>query len=127
MALFPGSSKGGGKGVGFPDVCKTPAPPAPFAPIPYPNSQYQANLQKANRVDAQAAAGNKKAQKKQMQAIASYNKAAGSNEAGTLKGVVSHVKSAGQAVRAGYVLHKGAVGAPTKGEINAIKMTTTRD
>jgi hypothetical protein len=23
--------------AGFPDVCKTPAPPAPFAPIPYPN------------------------------------------------------------------------------------------
>src|SRR5215471_3628007 len=21
----------------FPDVCKTPAPPAPFVPIPYPN------------------------------------------------------------------------------------------
>jgi hypothetical protein len=23
--------------MGFPDVCKTPAPPAPFVPIPYPN------------------------------------------------------------------------------------------
>lgn len=23
--------------TGFPDVCKTPAPPAPFVPIPYPN------------------------------------------------------------------------------------------
>jgi hypothetical protein len=23
--------------MGMPDVCKTPAPPAPFAPIPYPN------------------------------------------------------------------------------------------
>ena len=22
--------------IGFPDVCKTPAPPAPFVPIPYP-------------------------------------------------------------------------------------------
>jgi hypothetical protein len=26
-----------GIGMAFPDVCKTPAPPAPFAPIPYPN------------------------------------------------------------------------------------------
>ncbi len=26
-----------GISVAFPDVCKTPAPPAPFAPIPYPN------------------------------------------------------------------------------------------
>lgn len=26
-----------GVSVAFPDVCKTPAPPAPFVPIPYPN------------------------------------------------------------------------------------------
>jgi hypothetical protein len=26
-----------GISVAFPDVCKTPAPPAPFVPIPYPN------------------------------------------------------------------------------------------
>ena len=26
----------GGGGFGFPSVCKTPAPPAPFVPIPYP-------------------------------------------------------------------------------------------
>ena len=35
--MFPASTKGGGQAFGFPDVCKTPAPPAPFAPIPYPN------------------------------------------------------------------------------------------
>lgn len=35
--MFPASTKGGGQCMGFPDVCKTPAPPAPFAPIPYPN------------------------------------------------------------------------------------------
>lgn len=27
----------GGKSPAFPDVCKTPAPPAPPIPIPYPN------------------------------------------------------------------------------------------
>jgi hypothetical protein len=27
----------GGVSIAFPDVCKTPAPPAPFVPIPYPN------------------------------------------------------------------------------------------
>lgn len=27
----------GGMSLVFPDVCKTPAPPAPFVPIPYPN------------------------------------------------------------------------------------------
>ncbi len=39
--MFPGSSKGGGQcaaGGGAPiDVCKIPAPPAPFAPSPFPN------------------------------------------------------------------------------------------
>ena len=39
--MFPGSSKGGGMaaaGGGAPiDVCKVPAPPAPFAPAPFPN------------------------------------------------------------------------------------------
>jgi hypothetical protein len=35
--MFPATTKGGGQCAGFPDVCKTPAPPAPFAPIPYPN------------------------------------------------------------------------------------------
>ena len=34
---FPAASKGGGMAVGFPDVCKIPAPPAPFAPVPFPN------------------------------------------------------------------------------------------
>jgi len=27
-----------GMSIVFPDVCKTPAPPAPFVPIPYPNT-----------------------------------------------------------------------------------------
>jgi hypothetical protein len=38
MAYFPQASKGGGKCVGFPDVCKVPAPPAPApVPTPFPN------------------------------------------------------------------------------------------
>lgn len=35
--MFPGSTKLGGQAMGTPDVCKTPAPPAPPVPIPYPN------------------------------------------------------------------------------------------
>ena len=31
------TSTGGLAVVGFPDVCKLPAPPAPFVPIPYPS------------------------------------------------------------------------------------------
>jgi hypothetical protein len=34
---MPASTKGGGVANAFPDVCKTPAPPAPPIPIPYPN------------------------------------------------------------------------------------------
>ncbi len=36
-AIFPASTKGGGQCFAFPDVCLTPAPPAPPVPIPYPN------------------------------------------------------------------------------------------
>ena len=35
--LLPCSSKMGGLVMGMPDVCLTPAPPAPPVPVPYPN------------------------------------------------------------------------------------------
>jgi len=36
--MFPATTNGGGQAMGFPDVCKTPAPPAPSPiPLPYPN------------------------------------------------------------------------------------------
>lgn len=35
--MFGVSTKGGGMSQAMPDVCKTPAPPAPPIPIPYPN------------------------------------------------------------------------------------------
>lgn len=35
--MFPASTKGGGMCFAMPDVCLTPAPPAPPVPIPYPN------------------------------------------------------------------------------------------
>ena len=37
-AIFPASTKGGGSCFAMPDVCLTPAPPAPPVPIPYPNT-----------------------------------------------------------------------------------------
>lgn len=105
--MFPASTKGGGTSISFPDVCKTPAPPAPFVPIPYPNSQYQKNLKKASKVDAQAKAGNRKAIKLRNEAISNLKQSMG-DEAGTLKGVVS----AFTAVQIGYTLHKSGVGKP---------------
>ena len=35
--MLPASTMAGGQCFAFPDVCKTPAPPAPFVPVPYPN------------------------------------------------------------------------------------------
>lgn len=35
--LMPAATKMGGNVLAVPDVCKTPAPPAPPIPIPYPN------------------------------------------------------------------------------------------
>jgi hypothetical protein len=35
--IFPMATAKGGISVCFPDVCKIPAPPAPFVPAPYPN------------------------------------------------------------------------------------------
>jgi hypothetical protein len=34
------AKQGGGATIGFPDVCKVPAP---FVPVPYPNVQFQEN------------------------------------------------------------------------------------
>src|SRR5688500_7350281 len=36
-AIFPMSCKASGQAFAMPDVCLTPAPPAPPVPIPYPN------------------------------------------------------------------------------------------
>lgn len=36
--MMPASTKAGGVYFAFPDVCLTPAPPAPPVPVPYPNT-----------------------------------------------------------------------------------------
>ena len=36
--MFPATTNGAGECMAFPDVCKTPAPPLPPIPIPYPNN-----------------------------------------------------------------------------------------
>lgn len=35
--------------IAFPDVCKTPAPPAPFVPIPYPNIAKSSDTSKGSK------------------------------------------------------------------------------
>ena len=71
----------GGMSIAFPDVCKTPAPPAPFVPIPYPNIGKASDTSK----------GPKKVKtdgKMPMTKGAKYSRSMG-DEAGTLKGIIS--------------------------------------
>ncbi len=119
--MFPASTKGGGTAIAFPDVCKTPAPPAPFVPTPYPNTDLQKNLRKAGKVDAAAARGSKKAKKQQKAAIKSLAKAVG-DEAGVLKGVMSNVTTATKAVRIGYSMSVNGIGRPTASSATSIPM-----
>ena len=118
MSKFPNDKgKGGGMSPAFPDVCKTPAPPAPFVPVPYPNADYQKNLAKAQKVDALASKGDKKAKKLQAKAIQNLSQSVG-DEAGTLKGVVN----ASTAVKMGYTLSKNGIGKPLEGKGTAMEM-----
>ena len=38
-----------GTSIAFPDVCQTPAPPAPFVPIPYPNIAMSSDTAKGSK------------------------------------------------------------------------------
>ncbi|MBK8256854.1 MAG: DUF4150 domain-containing protein [Polyangiaceae bacterium] len=40
--MLPASTKAGGTCFAMPDVCLTPAPPAPPVPVPYPNTAQMA-------------------------------------------------------------------------------------
>ena len=73
----------GGMSMVFPDVCKTPAPPAPFVPIPYPNiGKASDTSQGTTKVEADG----------QMVMVkgAKYMMSAG-DEAGSIGGVISGV------------------------------------
>ena len=83
--MFPASSKQGGScaaGGGAPiDVCKIPAPPAPFAPAPFPNMVQCAS--------ASGASGKVKiCNSPGLTKDSSFSSSQG-DEAGTLKGMVS--------------------------------------
>jgi hypothetical protein len=81
VAIFPASSKGSGTCFAFPDVCKTPAPPAPFVPIPYPNSGMTNQAKKESK---KVKFSSKAALTKKSEVSRSMG-----DEAGTLKGLIS--------------------------------------
>lgn len=79
--MFPGSTKGGGNAMAAPDVCKTPAPPAPPVPIPYPN---MGNLMQATKTSAKV-----KFSAKEVVTMKSEIPMSNGDEAGVAGGVVS--------------------------------------
>jgi Domain of unknown function (DUF4150) len=73
----------GGMSMVFPDVCKTPAPPAPPIPIPYPNiGQASDTSDGPSSVTTDG--------KMPMVKGAKYSKSSG-DEAGTIGGIISSV------------------------------------
>ena len=80
-AIFPASTKGGGQCMGMPDVCLTPAPPAPPIPIPYPNIGMVNQAQKTST--------KVKFSGKEVVTVKSEISRSSGDEAGTNKGVMS--------------------------------------
>ncbi len=72
-----------GMSIAFPDVCKTPAPPAPFVPIPYPNIGQSADT-------SDGPTDVKTDGKMPMVKGAKYSKSSG-DEPGTIGGMLSSV------------------------------------
>jgi Domain of unknown function (DUF4150) len=70
-----------GISIAFPDVCKTPAPPAPFVPIPYPNI--------AKSSDTASGAKNVKCDGNPVCVKDSNFKMSTGDEAGSLMGMIS--------------------------------------
>jgi hypothetical protein len=73
----------GGMSMVFPDVCKTPAPPAPPIPIPYPNIGMASDT--TGGPSSVTTDGNMP-----MVKGATYSKSSG-DEAGTIGGILSNV------------------------------------
>ena len=78
-AVHSGSS---GMAIAFPDVCKTPAPPAPPIPIPYPNI--------AQSADAADEASNVTFEGSKLMVKGSNFKMSSGDEAGAAQGLVSN-------------------------------------
>lgn len=81
--MLPASTKAGGNYFAMPDVCLTPAPPAPPVPVPYPNT---AQLASSNGTVSKVVIENK-------ETVVEGSKVPNSSgdEAGTNGGVVSGV------------------------------------
>ena len=109
--MFPGSSKGGGMCMAFPDVCKVPAPPAPFVPVPFPN---MGQISGAKSTSSKVKFVNKPACTK-----ASYVSSTQGDQPGTLKGMISMTTGG----KAAYKQGSGKVKIQGKPAVTMLKVT----
>lgn len=93
----------GGVTIVFPDVCKTPAPPSPPIPVPYPNV--------ARSADAAKTAKSVKADGHPLCTKVSCFRTSTGDEAGSLKGVASNTTK-GEARFVNYSMDVKAEGKP---------------
>jgi hypothetical protein len=93
--MFPASTKGGGNTLAFPDVCKVPAPPAPFVPTPFPNTG-QCSDAKGSSCSQKVKISNKAVLTMDSEIASTHG-----DEAGTLKGMVSQTTGDKAAYRMG--------------------------
>jgi hypothetical protein len=81
--MFSIATKKGGKIMGFPNVCKVPAPPAPPIPTPFPS------IGDCKDADSGTCAKKVKIKKKKVLIDGSKIKRTKGDEPGTLKGMMS--------------------------------------
>ncbi len=81
--MFPATTNAGGQCMGFPDVCKTPIPPAGPVPIPYPN------IAMANQAKGGTTSKKVKVSNKNMCTTKTEISMSSGDEAGTAGGLVS--------------------------------------
>ena len=93
--MFPSVTKGGGMCASFPDVCKVPAPPAPFAPMPFPN------MSQGTDIKSSSAAVKVKIMNKVTATVQTQTTRSSGDEAGTLKGMVSATNMSGAEYKMG--------------------------
>jgi hypothetical protein len=93
--IFPATTNGGGKCFAFPDVCKTPAPPAPPVPIPYPN------ITQCSSIKGSTASSKVKILNKKTATVDTETSNSTGDNAGTVGGVVSNKNMAGAKYKKG--------------------------
>ncbi|MFO0614813.1 MAG: PAAR-like domain-containing protein [Polyangiaceae bacterium] len=130
--MMPAATKQGGTAFAMPDVCLTPAPPAPPTPVPYPNN---GSLALTDRAVAEILIVNKETITESSQIPQSMGDEAGTNggvTSGVNRGVVSfkqgsskvYAKGARIVPLASMTAHNGSSANAPAGTLVAVSQTT---